>query len=208
MLPVLIYGRYNNETRLHILSRSTKIHTISFKKRVYVMAKIGVFYGSTTANTVMVVTTLNSELARAGFEVESHNIAGGDIKSMESYDLLVLATPTWTEGELQEDWKKALHQLGSLDFTGKRVALVGLGDQVNYPDHFADAIAELAEYVYLGGGQIVGQWPVEGYKFNKSAAVEDGRFVGLVLDQNNERELTAERIRDWAGMLQEEFAGY
>ena len=37
---------------------------------------------------------------------------------------------------------------------------------------------------------------------------EDDRFVGLVVDQNNERELSADRIREWAGMLQEEFAGY
>ena len=171
------------------------------------MSKIGVFYGSTTANTVGVVATLTDELIRTGFEVERFNVGGGDVISMTDYDLLILATPTWTNGELQEDWKNVLRQFSAIDFSGKRVALLGIGDQVNYPDHFADALAELAEYVYLGGGQIVGRWPIEGYKFNSSAAVEDDCFIGLVVDQNNERELTGARIKKWAAMLRDEFAG-
>jgi len=172
------------------------------------MSKIGIFFGSTTTNTAGVVAALSEELKRTGFEVETHNVENGGVKSMDNYDLLILATPTWTGGELQEDWQNAMQQFASLDFTGKRVALMGIGDQVNYPDHFADAVGELAEKVYLGGGQIVGHWPTEGYRFKSSAAVEEGRFLGLILDQHNERELTPERIKRWAGMLRAEFAGY
>ncbi|MEW5924706.1 MAG: flavodoxin [Candidatus Zixiibacteriota bacterium] len=171
------------------------------------MSKIGIFYGSTTANTVGVVATLAEELSRVGFMVDRYNVADGDLDPMNDYDLLILATPTWSGGELQEDWKRVLDQFESLDFSGKRVALLGLGDQLNYPDHFADAVAELADCVYLGGGQIVGHWPTEGYKFSKSAAVEDSLFVGLVVDQYSEKELTAGRIRQWTGILRREFAG-
>ncbi|PKK83993.1 MAG: flavodoxin [candidate division Zixibacteria bacterium HGW-Zixibacteria-1] len=171
------------------------------------MSKIGIFYGSTTTNTIGVVATLTDELSKAGFQVDRYDVADGNLKSMNDYNLLILATPTWSGGELQDDWKHVFEQFESLDFTGKRVALLGIGDQLNYPDHFADAIAELADCVYLGGGQIVGRWPTDGYKFRHSAAVEDDLFIGLVVDQYSEKELTAGRIRKWTGMLRQEFAG-
>lgn len=180
---------------------------ISNKKKVVAMSKIGIFYGSTTANTVRVVTILAEELTRSGFLVDRYNVAESNLNRMNDYDLLILATPTWSGGELQEDWERVLDQFGSIDFSGKRVALLGLGDQLNYPDHFADAIAQLADCVYLGGGQIVGRWPTDGYKYKSSAAVEDSLFVGLVVDQYSEKELTADRIRQWSGLLRREFAG-
>ena len=179
---------------------------VSDEQKEVTMSKIGIFYGSTTANTVGVVAALAEELTRSGFLVDRYNVAEGDLDPMNDYDLLILATPTWSGGELQEDWKRVFERFESIDFSGKRVALLGLGDQLNYPDHFADAIAQLADCVYLGGGQIVGRWPTNGYKFKNSAAVEDNLFVGLVLDQYSEKELTADRIRQWTGILRREFA--
>jgi flavodoxin I len=35
--------------------------------------------------------------------------------------------------------------------------------------------------------------------------VEDGVFLGLALDDDNEAELTEERIRDWVGQLVVDF---
>jgi flavodoxin I len=47
------------------------------------------------------------------------------------------------------------------------------------------------------GAQVVGEWPGDGYDFSFSAALEAGKFVGLVLDQDNQFDLTEERVASW-----------
>lgn len=41
------------------------------------------------------------------------------------------------------------------------------------------------------GATIVGDFPVEGYDFEHSPAVRDGKFVGLPIDEVNQSELKA-----------------
>ena len=40
-----------------------------------------------------------------------------------------------------------------------------------------------------------------GYDFEGSAAVEDGYFVGLVLDEENQSNLTPQRIKQWVEQI-------
>ncbi|MFT8011769.1 flavodoxin domain-containing protein, partial [Salmonella enterica subsp. enterica serovar Enteritidis] len=64
------------------------------------------------------------------------------------YSHLILGTPTLGEGLLpglsadceNESWEEFLPQIEGLDFTGKTVAIFGLGDQVGYADEFLDAM--------------------------------------------------------------------
>lgn len=169
------------------------------------MKRIGLFYGSTTDNTARVVGMVKGELDEAGYKVDLYDIAGGCLDDMKSYNLLILATPTWDGGELQEDWQYVYDDFAKLDFSGKRVAFLGLGDQVEYPENFSDGIGTLAQPVYLNGGQVVGHWPSSEYEFSESAASEDNFFVGLVVDQDNEAELTRDRIKRWVRKLKKEF---
>jgi hypothetical protein len=52
-----------------------------------------------------------------------------------------------------------------------------------------------------GGAEIVGGWPTEGYTFEQSAAVVDGRFVGLVIDQRTQGLLTEARLDAWVDQV-------
>ena len=54
----------------------------------------------------------------------------------------------------------------SVDFSGKKVAIFGLGDQEGYPDTFVDAIGVLANIVREGGDAVVGQVSTDGYEFD------------------------------------------
>lgn len=121
------------------------------------------------------------------------------------YEVLILGTPTLGEGELpglgtglpQESWEEFLAKIQSLDFTGKIVALYGLGEQEKYGDHFVSALKPLHDAFRNAGATLVGHWPVDGYHFKASAAVEDGLFLGLALDQINQPSLTPERLDGW-----------
>ena len=61
-------------------------------------------------------------------------------------DLLVLGAPTWCEprldeyGQYSDDWNDTYQTFSKIDFTGQKVALYGLGDQIGYGHNFVDAL--------------------------------------------------------------------
>ncbi len=167
---------------------------------------IGLFYGSTDGNTEAVAREIQACFARKGYDlVELVDVAEYYLADMLEYDHLILGIPTWNVGQLQRDWEVSFEELDRLDLTGKRVAIFGLGDQVGYPDTFVDAMCFLAEKVEERGAILVGTWPTEGYHFRRSWAVREGRFVGLVLDEVNQPELTPGRVAQWVEQLLQEF---
>ncbi len=170
------------------------------------MAKIGLFYGSSTCYTEMAGEKIREQLGKD--LVELHNINSGCLHLANQYDHLILGIPTWDYGELQEDWENVWDELDEINFKGKTVALYGLGDQIGYPDWFLDALGYLHAKVILLGASVVGYWPNEGYDFNESQALtEDGRhFVGLALDDEQQFELTDERIQIWCDMIRPYFS--
>ena len=76
---------------------------------------------------------------------------------------------------------------------------------MGYADNFQDAMGILEEKVSELGGTTVGYWSTEGYDFSESKAVRDGEFVGLALDEDNQSELTDDRIKTWVAQLKREF---
>jgi flavodoxin I len=172
------------------------------------MASLGVFYGSTDGNTERAATMLAQALrAVTGdeLEIELLDIAEYFVEDMVDFDFLILGVPTWNHGQLQEDWEAVLEEFDGLDLSHVRAVIFGLGDQAGYPATFADAMFFLADRLRACGATLVGAWPCEGYTFSDSWAVEDGRFLGLVLDEVNQAELTAPRIQHWVQMVAVEF---
>jgi flavodoxin I len=161
---------------------------------------VGIFYGSSTGNTKDVATKLQEALG-----ADLHNITDVDADAIAGYDAIVFATSTWGAGDLQDDWEDFFPNLDDIDFSGKKVAIMGLGDQENYGDTFVDGMAVLAEKVEEQGGQIVGHTPTDGYEYDNSEAETDGRFVGLVIDEDNQSDLTDERVKKWAAELKAAF---
>jgi flavodoxin I len=107
-------------------------------------------------------------------------------------------------GDLQDDWDIHLDLIEQVDFSGKKVALFGLGDASGYPDSYLDAMGALYETVRKQGVEIIGRWSAEDYLFTASRALEDGRFVGLALDADNEEHMSAKRISQWVAQLKKE----
>ena len=171
--------------------------------------KIGLFYGSSTCYTEMAAEKIAEAInGLCGTELVSlHNIASDSIELMSEYQYLVLGIPTWDYGELQEDWESNWEAIDSLDFTGKQVAIYGLGDQICYPEWFQDALGYLWVKIVNLGASTVGAWPNQDYSFEQSKALtEDGQFfVGLPLDDENQFELSDDYIAKWSQQILREF---
>ena len=116
---------------------------------------------------------------------------------MEKYDLIIIGVSTWGEGELQDDWEDYIDNLDDINFAQKTVAMFGLGDQEEYCDNFLDAMGTIYERIIQRGANVVGSWSTDGYDFDESTALNNGEFVGLALDEDNQFDLTNERVDRW-----------
>lgn len=164
------------------------------------MTKTLIIFGSTLGNSERVAQQLAQALEGC---VDVFPVNSVKLDSLASYDRIILGTSTWGEGKLQDDWVAVAPKLARQNLFGKQVAIFGLGDASSYPNTFVDAMAELHASVAETGAQRVGYWSSEGYAFNASRALEGDRFVGLVLDEDNQADLTEERLHCWVECLQE-----
>jgi flavodoxin I len=167
------------------------------------MSKIGLFYSSSTGNTKEAADAI-----RAAFGddvVDVFSVADTDVARMLEYDRLIIGIPTWEIGELEADWDAVVDDYAALDLGGRKLAVFGLGDQVGYPDTYQDGIGILARKGRDAGATLVGFTSTEGHVFEASYGVEDGRFMGLALDNDNDAGLTDGRIAAWVEQLKGEF---
>ena len=166
------------------------------------MEPIGIFYGSTYGMTKKAAEKIKKAFGRS--KVEVYDLKNATVEDIKKYNNLVFGTSAWGIGEMQDDWEMTIDNLSQIDFTGRKVALFGLGDQDEYPESFVDGLGTL--YCRLPDKScVVGMWPVKGYDYYFSLADKDGEFVGLVLDDHNQEDLTDKRITDWVKILKKEF---
>jgi len=164
---------------------------------------IAIIYGSNGGATEGVAKMIKDKLA---LEADLLDVGRIKMDKLSEYSHLILGTSTWGEGELQDDWDDALDEFQSVEFGGKTVALFGLGDQEGYGEEFVDALGLLYEKVTSQGASVVGKWSTDGYEYDSSKAEVDGQFVGLVIDEDNQDELTQERVNRWVEMIKPHFA--
>ena len=117
------------------------------------------------------------------------------------YDNLILGVPTWFDGELPNYWDEFVPALEDMDLKGKTIAIFGLADQVGYPENFADGVGIMGRILRDRGAKLVGYTSPNDYKFESSVSIEDGNFMGLVLDQENQARLSKNRIEKWVNEL-------
>jgi len=167
------------------------------------MEKIGLFYSFASKKTAKIAGVVHN--AFSGNDVQLINVDEVKKEKFLDFDNLILGVPTWFDGELPNYWDELLPALEEIDFSNKRIAIFGLGDQKGYSENFCDAIGIMATFFEEKGALIVGKFPLDGYNFEGSKAVHDGQFVGLPLDQENQARLTNGRIEHWVEYLKKEF---
>ena len=160
------------------------------------MNKTIVIYGSSTGTCEGIAEKIAQKL---GCEVL--NVQDMTADTVADNVNLILGTSTWGAGELQDDWYDGITTLKGADLTGKTIALFGCGDCESYGDTFVGGMGELYDAVKASGARIVGSVETDGYTFDDSAAVVDGKFVGLPLDDVNEDDKTDGRIDAWVAQI-------
>lgn len=158
-----------------------------------------VIFGSTTGTCETIAKNIAEKIG-----CEAINVQDITAETIEENKNLILGTSTWGAGELQDDWYDGLPVLQNADLNGKNIALFGCGDCESYSDTFVGGIAELYNGIKDSGADFIGSVSTDGYTFDDSEAVVDGKFIGLPLDDINEDDKTESRIEEWIQQIKPE----
>ena len=165
--------------------------------------KVTIIFGSSGGTTEEIAQSISENLS---CETELIDITNASKEDFINNTNLILGTSTWGDGDLQDDWEDFVDNLDDIDFSGKKVALFGLGDQDSYADSFLDGMGTLYEKTKERGATIIGDGvDSSSFDFYESTALKDGTFVGLAIDEDNQSELSQERIKVWTQSLKNKF---
>jgi len=172
------------------------------------MGKMAIFFGPEGGSVHRVAKMLASKLADQNPDLILINDATSD--DLAKYDTIIfgistIGRDTWDQKFGNIDWSKFMPVVSAFDFTGKKVAVFGLGDHITYAYHFVNSMGILAREVLKNGGELFGKVSSEGYDFQDSEALEGGLFLGLPVDEDFEPELTDDRLNCWVAQLKKEF---
>ncbi|MDR0364565.1 MAG: flavodoxin domain-containing protein [Bacteroidales bacterium] len=126
---------------------------------------------------------------------------------LRPFDVIIIGGSTvetednWLKADETTKWSTFFDIIRFADLTGKKAAVFAIGNQKAYPDNFADGMSELKTVLEQKGAKIIGHWPTDDYDFFDSRSIEGEKFIGLVIDQENQPELTDRRIIDWVDQL-------
>jgi flavodoxin I len=172
------------------------------------MSKIGIFFGPLKGSVNRVAEKVKTAIGEQHVEMISVNEA--TVADLEKYDRIIfgistVGKETWDSNYSNTDWSKFFPNISKVDFSGKTVAIFGLGDHITYSSYFVNAVGVLAKELLKKGAKIVGEVDPLGYEFDDSEAVMDGKFIGLPIDEDFEPELTDERVANWINSIKPAF---
>lgn len=167
------------------------------------MQHIGIFYGSSTGNSEFAAEQIQKQF---GADIATIiDVSSAKLNDIDQYSNIIFGCSTLEIGELEYDFEAFMPQIEAANLEDKKVAIFGLGDQESYPDSFVDSIGIIYEAIKDKGCEVVGKVSTDGYDYDESRGEVDGEFMGLPLDEENQGELTEDRIKDWVEKLKNEF---
>lgn len=170
---------------------------------------VGIFYAPAGGSVHRVAKRVKHKIT--GHKVEMFCVTDVAPEKFLDYRNLILVCSslgrnTW-EREQKDKWAPFIPGLRKVNLNGRKVAIVGLGDHLTYPNSFADGMGYLADIIVEIGGVLIGKTMTVDYMYNDSRAVRDGLFMGLPLDEDFEPDKTEERLDKWYSLIQPELEG-
>lgn len=164
---------------------------------------IGLFFATQTGNTETAATTIAEATG-----VDATDVSEIEVADLANYDGLIVGCPTWNTGADEfrsgTTWDDILEEIKETDLKGKPVAVFGCGDSQGYGDNFCDGIEELHETFAASGAKMMGYVDASAYQHAESKSDKGGKFLGLPLDQDNEDDMTEDRVASWVAQLKSE----
>ena len=170
------------------------------------MKQIGIFYAPSGGSVHKVARLIKQKLSE--YKPDLYVISEvAPLKLLDYQNLILVCSTlgrnTW-EMEQKDPWSSFIPKMLRIRLDGRRVAIVGLGDHVSYPNNFVDGMGILGQTIEEIEGHLIGMTETQDYIFNDSRALREGKFVGLPLDEDYEADKTENRIDNWLKRIRPE----
>ncbi len=105
------------------------------------MEKIAIFFGPLNGSVHRVAKKVAEKIGPE--KVDLIHIASASTSDLEKYSKIIfgistIGKDTWQQKFDNNDWSKFFPAVSSFNFSGKKVAIFGLGDHITYAYHFVD----------------------------------------------------------------------
>ena len=173
------------------------------------MSKTAIFYSPQGGNVNRVADKLEALIGSD--KVDKFPVNEVENEDFDKYNKIILigstvGTDHWDNEVVVDEWTSFFTKIDEISLHEKKVAIIGLGNSLLYPSHFVDGMAILYEKLTKLNAKVLGAVEAKGYDFTESEALNDeGYFCGLALDEDNEEELTTERLEKWISILKPDF---
>merc|ERR1712216_923857 len=139
--------------------------------RMGARAEVGLFYSTSTGNTEAAADWIKQKFG--GEITDPTDIGEVDLSDLEGYSSLIVGAPTWNTG----------------------------ADEGRSGTAWDEVIEEVYSAMKDAGATMVGFVDPSGYDFAESKSVIDGKFCGLPLDEDNESDMTEDRVAAWCEQI-------
>lgn len=125
------------------------------------MASILLLYGSTGGNTEITLEKIAEVLRGHGHEPVLKRAECSKPEEIEEFEVVILGSPTYGHGILQQHMDDFIRKVMAGDgknggiFSGKRCAVVGLGDGKYDPYYLIEAATILEDFIKTHGGTLL-----------------------------------------------------
>ncbi|AHI52833.1 flavodoxin [Spiroplasma culicicola] len=106
------------------------------------MSKAKIVYASQTKNTEEIAYIVSNRLEKLGVEVDIEECWNATPKSFQEYDICIVATYTYGDGDIPDELIDFYYDLKKVDLKGKIYGTCGSGDR--FYEHFAVAVDDFA----------------------------------------------------------------
>lgn len=172
------------------------------------MTKTAIIYGPVGGAVNRVAEQIKNKIGEEKAELLA--VKDAKLSDLEKYDKIIfglstVGKDTWDSEFSNNDWGKFMPEISKVDYASKKVAIFGLGDHVTYAHAFVDHIGLLGKELVKNGAVLSGAVDPDGYEFEESEALVDGKFMGLPIDEDFEPELTEKRLTAWLEQIKPDF---
>ncbi len=128
------------------------------------MSKVLIIFGSTSGNTELVSEKVAEVLRKKKHQVDIQRAELSKLEDINKYDFSILAASTYGHGILQDHMIPINKAVKNTDLSGKKFAVIGLGDNKYDNLYNIESAHILEESITKSGGELV----LDALKINKS----------------------------------------
>lgn len=118
------------------------------------MPEITIVYASAGGNTKMVCDKV-AEVLSSAHNVHLHNARLAKPSVLTEGDILILASPTYGQGDLEQYMARLIKQVTKLDLEQRPCAVIGLGDFLYEPDYLVESAKMLEDFIKEHNGKLI-----------------------------------------------------